>query len=154
MSNFKDGTYKLLYIFVSGTYYPIGCLTSQSFSEQSDMLDTTTRQNAGGWKTSIPTNQSYNISFSGLITTDNKGGAILTYNDIQALKRSRTLINWKTNNEATGYSDFGMGYITSLSNDAEVDSAIGFSAEIMGYGEPVLQLDTQENLNYTLNVTI
>jgi predicted secreted protein len=154
MSNFKDGTYKLLYIFVTDTYYPIGCLTSQSFSEQSDMLETTTRQNAGGWKSSIPTNQSYNISFNGLITTDNKGGAILTYNDLQSLKRSRTLINWKTNNESTGYSDFGMGYIQSLSNNAEVDSAIDFSCEIVGYGEPVLQLDTQENLNYTLNVTI
>jgi len=154
MSNFKDGTYKLLYIFVSGTYYPIGCLTSQSFSESADMLETTTRQNAGGWKTSIPTNQSYNISFSGLITTDNKGGTILTYNDLQALKRAKTLINWKTNNESTGFSDFGMGYITSLDNNAEVDSAIDFSAAIEGYGEPVLQLDTQENLNYTLNVTI
>jgi len=154
MSNFKDGTYKLLYIFITDTYYPIGCLTGQSFSEQSDMLDTTTRQNAGGWKSSIPTNQSYNISFNGLITTDNKSGAILTYNDLQSLKRSRTLINWKTNNESTGYSDFGMGYIQSLSNNAEVDSAIDFSCEIVGYGEPVLQLDTQENLNYTLNVTI
>jgi predicted secreted protein len=154
MSNFKDGTYKLLYIFVSGIYYPIGCLTSQSFSESADMLETTTRQNAGGWKTSIPTNQSYNISFSGLITTDNKGGTILTYNDLQALKRAKTLINWKTNNESTGFSDFGMGYITSLDNNAEVDSVIDFSASIEGYGEPVLQLDTQENLNYTLNVTI
>lgn len=154
MSNFKDGTYKLLYIFVVDTYFPIGCLTGQSFSEQSDMLDTTTQQNAGGWKSSIPTNQSYNISFNGLITTDNKSGTILTYNDLQLLKRNKTLINWKTNNESTGYSDFGMGYIQSLSNNAEVDSAIDFSCEIVGYGEPVLQLDTQENLNYTLNVTI
>ena len=154
MSDFKNGVYKLLYIFVEGEYFPIGCLTSNSFSEQADMLDTTTRQNAGGWKSSIPTNQSYNISFNGLITTDNKSGAILTYNDLQSLKRNRTLINWKTNNESTGYSDFGMGYIQSLSNNAEVDSAIDFSCEIIGYGEPVLQLDTQENLNYTLNVTI
>ena len=47
-----------------------------------------------------------------------------------------------------------MGYITSLSNNAEIDSFIDFSAEIIGYGETVTQLDTQENLNYTLNVTI
>ena len=154
MSDFKNGTYKLLYIYVSGEYYPVGCLTSNSFSEQSDMLETTTRQNAGGWKTSIPTNQSFSISFSGLITTNDRSGTILTYEDIKTLKRNKTLINWKSNSEVTGYSDFGMGYINSLSNDAEIDSLISFSAEIVGYGEPVTQLDTQENLNYTLNVTI
>jgi len=154
MSDFKNGTYKLLYIYVSGIYYPIGCLTNNSFSEQSDMLDTTTRQNAGGWKTSIPTNQSFSISFSGLITTNDRSGTILTYNDLQTLKRNKTLINWKSNSENTGYSDFGMGYISSISNDAAIDENISFSAEIVGYGEPVTQLDTQENLNYTLNVTI
>ena len=152
--DFKNGTNKLIYIYVVDTYFPIGCLTSNSFSEQSDMLDTTTRQNAGGWKTSIPTNQSYNISFSGLISTNDKSGTILTYDDLRILKRNKTLINWKTNNELTGYSDFGMGYIDSISNDAEVDSFISFTSNIVGYGEPVTQLDTQENLNYTLNVTI
>ena len=154
MSDFKNGTNKLLYIYVVDTYFPIGCLTSNSFSEQSDMLDTTTRDNAGGWKTSIPTNQSYNISFSGLITTSDKSGTILTYDDLRLLKRNRTQIYWKTNSEITGYSDFGRGYISSLSNDAAVDENISFSCEIVGYGEPVTQLDTQENLNYTLNVTI
>jgi len=154
MSDFKNGANKLLYLYVDGEYFPIGCLTSNSFSEQSDMLDTTTRQNAGGWKTSIPTNQSYNISFNGLITTNDKSGTILTYDDIQTFKRNRTQINWKTNSEITGYSDFGMGYIRSFSNNAEIDSFIDFSCEIVGYGEPVTQLDTQENLNYTLNVTI
>jgi len=154
MSDFKNGSNKLLYIYVSGDYYPIGCLTSNSFSEQSDMLETTTRQNAGGWKTSIPTTQSYNISFSGLVTTSDLSGTILTYKDLQDLKRNKTLINWKSNTENTGYSDFGMGYISSISNDAAIDENISFSAEIVGYGEPVTQLDTQDNLNYTLNVTI
>jgi len=154
MSDFKNGANKLLYLYVDGEYFPIGCLTSNSFSEQADMLDTTTRQNAGGWKTSIPTNQSYNITFNGLITTNDKSGTILTYDDLQTLKRNRTKINWKTNSELTGYSDFGMGYISSLSNDAAIDENISFSCEIVGYGEPVTQLDTQDNLNYTLNVTI
>ena len=154
MSNFKNGTSKILYIYSNGDYYPVGCLTGNSFSEEAEMLETTTRENAGGWRSSIPTKQSYSISFSGLVTTDNKSGTILTYNDLQTLKRSKTLINWKTNNEQTGYSDFGKGYIRSISNNAEVDSFIDFSCEIEGFGEPVLQLDTQEALNYTLNVTI
>jgi len=154
MSNFKNGTFKLLYIFVTDTYFPIGCLTSNSFSEQSDMLETTTRQNSEGWKSSIPTNQSFSISFNGIITTDDKSGTILTYEDLKTFKRDKTLISWKTNLEDTGFSEFGMGYIRSLSNNAEVDSFIDFSCEIEGYGKPVTQLDTQENLNYTLNVTI
>lgn len=154
MSDFKNGTYKLLYIYLVDDYYPIGCLTANSFSETADMLDTTTRQNAGGWKTSIPTNQSYSISFSGLVTTSDKGGLILTYKDIQDLKRNRTKINWKSNTENPGYSDFGTGYISSLSQEANVDENISFSAEIVGYGQPVTQLDVQEALNYTLNTVI
>lgn len=154
MSDFNNGTYRLLYIYVDGEYFPIGCLINNSFSEQSDMLGTTTRQNAGGWKTSIPTNQSYNISFSGLVTANDRSGAILTYDKIKSLKRSKTLINWKSNNEQEGYSDFGLGYISSLSVNAEIDSFIDFSAEIIGYGEPITQPDDNDNLNYTLNVTI
>ena len=154
MSDFKNGTYKLFYIYVEGDYYPVGCLTSNSFSEDSEMLDTTTRQNAGGWATSIPTLPSYSISISGLITTNNKEGAILTYNDLQTFKRNKVKLNWKMNTENTGYSDFGMCYIKSISNDAAIDENISFTAEIIGYGEPVTQLDVQEALNYTLNVTI
>lgn len=154
MSDFNNGTYRLLYIYVNGSYYPIGCLTSNSFSETSEMLDTTTRQNAGGWTTSIPTNQSYSISFSGLVTSNNDEGNRLIYDDIKALKRNKTLLNWKIDNEKTGYSDFGMGYINSLSVNAEIDSFIDFSAEITGYGEPITQTDDNDALNYTLNVTI
>ena len=154
MSDFKNGNLKLLYLYIGGEYFPIGCLTSNSFSETSDMLDTTTRQNANGWKTSIPTNQSYNISFSGVTTTSDKGGTILTYDDLQTLKREKTKISWKTFSEVPLYSDFGEGYINSISNDAAVDENITFSAEIVGYGEPVNQLDAEEYLNYTLNVII
>ena len=154
MSDFKNGNLKLLYLYVGGEYFPIGCLTSNSFSEQSDMLDTTTRQNANGWKTSIPTNQSYNISFSGLSTITDNSGTILTYDDLQTLKREKTKISWKTNSEKLAYSDFGEGYISSISNGAAVDENITFSAEIVGYGEPVNQLDTEEFLNYTLNTII
>ena len=154
MNDLKKGNSKLFYIYKDGAYYPVGCLTSNSFSESAEMLGTTTRQNAGGWKTSKPTNQSYSISLGGLATTSDKDGSIITYKDLQDYKRSRTLLNWKTNSELTGYSDFGMCYITDLDNNAEVGSFIDFTASIEGYGEPVTQLDTQENLNYTLNVTI
>jgi hypothetical protein len=154
MSDFKNGTDKLLFLYIDNVYVPIGCLTSNSFSEESEMLGTTTRQNAGGWKTSIPTLQSFNISFDGIVSKTNKSGSIVSYDDLQTLKRTKIKVDWKTSSEKVGYSDFGMGYINVLSNNAEIDSFISFSAEIIGYGEPVTQLDTQATLNYTLNVTI
>ena len=60
-----DGGYSILYIKWVDEFLPIGCLTSDSFSEEIEMLETTTRDN-GGWKTSTPTNQNYNISFDGI----------------------------------------------------------------------------------------
>ena len=154
MSDFKNGESKLIYIYVDGDYIPIGCLTSNGWSESADLLETTTRDNAGGWKTLIPTNQSYTINFDGLITTNDRSGTILTYDELRKLKRNKTEIAWKINSELTGYSDFGRGYIVSLSNTAEIDQFISFSCEIVGYGEPITITDTEEALNYTLNVTI
>ena len=154
MADFSNGLYKIVYIYVNGDYKPIGCLTSNSFSENAEMLETTTRTNANGWRTSIPTMQSYTISLSGLITENNREESILTYRDLQTLKRAKTKISWKINTANPLKSDYGSGYINSLSNNAEIDSFIDFSAEIVGYGEPYENVDVQDQLNYTLNVTI
>ena len=53
-----NGTYKVLSIKLDGVFLSVGLLTSNSFSENIEMLDTTTRDN-GGYKTSTPTTQSY-----------------------------------------------------------------------------------------------
>ena len=153
MADFTNGTYKLIYIFLNGEYFPIGCLTSNSFSETSDMLDTTTRQNSNGWKTSIPTNQSYNISFSGLVTSSNKSNTIVSFGDIKKLKRDKTLVSWLINLEEGGLNEIGTGYIDSLSNDAEIDSFVSFTGQIVGYGQPVTA-SGEYSLNYTLNANI
>lgn len=154
MSDFTNGVYKLIYIYINGAYVPIGCLTSNSFSETAETLETTTRQNAEGWRTSIPTMQSYTISLSGLVTGNDRGETILTYRDLQTLKRNKTKFSWKIATNDPTKADFGSGYITSLSNNAEIDSFIDFSAEIQGYGKPYESIDVQDQLNYTLNVTI
>lgn len=154
MSNYKNGTEEILYLDVSGTYYPIGCLTGNGFNEGVDMLETTTRENSDGWKTSIPTQQSYNIPFDGVVTTSDISGTVITYEDLMDLKRAKTKVAWKINSEMTGYSDVGYGYIRSLSKNAETDTFISFSAEIVGYGQPSRILDTGVYLNFTLNQTI
>ena len=129
MNDYKEGKYKVFKIKVSGTYYPVACLTSNSFNEQIEMLDTTTRDNEG-WKTSIPTWQDYTVSLSGLIDENDN---IVTYSYLENLKRNRTIFDWQLEDEIDGIYDEGRGFITSLSNDANVDDYISFSAEVQGY---------------------
>lgn len=152
MFEFKNGTYKLLEIKYDGIFYPIGCLTSNSFNEKSDTLETTTRENEGGWKTSIPTNQSYNISFSGLSTKTDKGNTIIPYYVLKEFKRDKTRVEWKIRSEREGYFETGFGYITSLSDSAEIDSFISFNGEMQGYAKPITSKTNQ--LTLTLNAKI
>jgi len=134
--NFEKGTNKILYIDLGGTFFPVGCLTDNSFSEAVEVLDTTVRTNTDGWSSVVPTRQSYNISFNGVLTLDDAGGSILAYSSLQLFKRGRTKINWRINSQV-GDTDSGTGYITSLSNSAAIDEFVSFSGEIVGVGLPV-----------------
>ena len=125
-----DGTYSLLYIKWEDEFLPIGCLTTDSFSEEVEMLDTTTRDNEG-WKTSTPTNQSYNLSFDGIVENTNFNGGDFTkisLDRLRVLKRSRTLVEWKTQDNNLTFVDSGKGYITSLSDSANNEEFITFNA--------------------------
>tara|TARA_R110000803_G_scaffold129588_1_gene196816 strand:- start:3134 stop:3628 length:495 start_codon:yes stop_codon:yes gene_type:complete len=133
-----DGAYSILYIKWENEFLPIGCLTSDSFNEDIEMLDSTTRDNAG-WRTSTPTNQSYNISFDGIVKNTNFNGGDFTkisLDRLRVLKRNRALIEWKTQDNNLTFIDSGFGHITSLSKDASTDEFISFSANIEGYGAP------------------
>jgi predicted secreted protein len=143
--SFLNGNTKLISIFKGDNYFPIGCLTSNSFSESSEVLETTTRDSIGGWKTFLPTNQSYSISFSGLVTTDDIGGTVVSYDDLVNLKRNKTQIFWRSQNEKTGYFNSGRGYIVSLSDSAEIDNFIQFDGEIQGFSFPEVLTPSQAN---------
>lgn len=133
----SNGTYKILYIKSGTEYFPIGCLTENEFSEEVQMLNSTTRDNSDGWGSGVPTRQSYTISFSGLSTFDDLGETIIDYAMLQSLKRARTKIDWKIYSSLGGDTDSGSGYITSLSNAATVDEYVSFSGEIIGTGLPI-----------------
>jgi len=134
--NYTDGTYKILYIKQDGSYLPIGCLTSNSFNESVEMLDTTTRDNSNGWTTSRPTTQSYDISFDGLITQELALSTKITYGVLKQLKRSRELVEWKIEDDS-GNIDYGSAYITALGDSATIDELTTFNGSLKGYGEPV-----------------
>ncbi len=129
------GTNRILQIKYVGTFFPIGCITDNSFSESSEMLDTTVRTNVDGWVSSIPVKQTYNISFNGLLELVETGN-ILTYATIETLKRDRVKIDWRILSSGGGNIDTGSGFITSLGNSAAIDEFVSFTGEIIGIGVP------------------
>lgn len=135
---FINGTNNVLYIQIDGEYLPIACLTSNSFEEDIDTLETTTRDNAG-WKTYTVLNQGFTISFEGLIinTFFAKGDFTkVSLDKLRDLKRNRTLINWQIKDDELQFVDSGQGYIVGLSSGSSIDEYVSFSGTILGYGQP------------------
>ena len=137
---FINGSLRILYIKIDGVYLPIACLTSNSFTESVQMLDTTVRTNRNGWSSSVPTIQKYSISFSGLITNDIASDVKATYRAIENIKRQRQLLDWKID-DGNGNPYYGQSYITNLSNDSNIDEFVSFSGSLVGQGEPSSDLD-------------
>ena len=132
MANFVQADEKILYIQQDGDLLPVACLDNNSFSESSDEIDTTTRDN-NGWKTSLPTNQSYEISFSGLVENNPTDSSKTTFFDVFSFKRSRTLVYWQDG--LTGNYNFGQGYITEVTEESPASDLISFSATLKGFGK-------------------
>lgn len=138
MDTVYNGYDQILYITYNSVELPIGCLTSNGFTENIEFIDTTTYDN-GGWKTSAPTFQSYSISFEGLETlTLNLGATTYSYDILRVMKRDRILLQWRI--EVNGvFSDTGSGYITELTENATSGELLSFSGTIEGYGNPTIQ---------------
>ena len=129
---FINGEDRILYLDVDGTYQPIGCLISDSFNESAEMLGTTVRTNENGWKSSIPTNQSFSVSFDGLITKDSVIDGLTTYYDLKTLKRNREVLSFKL-----GDDEKFNAIITSLSDSANIDEFTSFNGELQGVGTTI-----------------
>jgi hypothetical protein len=133
------GEDRILYIKVNGQWLPIGCLTTNSFSESVEMMDTTTRDNQG-WSTSIPLVQQYEISFEGIqINTTMNGGnfGVASYDKLKLLKRDKILLEWKIQGSEYPTVDYGKFYITSISDSNAVGEFIIFSGSATGFGKPL-----------------
>ena len=132
-----DGTYNILYLDIGQGFLPVGSLTANSFSETVETLDTTNIEN-GGWKTYVLTKQEYTINFSGVAINSLYAGGDNTkfsYDVIKIIKRNRTLIDWRVEDDA-GNLDYGKCYITDLSSESNIDEFISFNATLLGYGVP------------------
>ena len=130
---FTIGTYKLLEILKNGVWLPIGCLTSNSFQEETETIQSNGSGNKDGWVSSRATNQSYNISFSGLLLDEPFLDTNVTYYNLITYKRSKILVDWRVIDE-NDKVEYGKGYINELSNTASVDEFISFDGSIIGFG--------------------
>lgn len=132
-----DGTYDLLYLDFGSGFLPVGCLTSNGFSEDVETLDSTTKEN-GGWRTQVLTNQSYEITFSGIaINTIYSGDTTkYSYDVLKILKRGRVLLDWKIEDSVDGNIESGKAYITNLSSNSSIGQFVSFDGTLIGYGKP------------------
>src|SRR5690606_7700605 len=117
---------------------PIGCLTSDAFVEEAEMIDTTTRQN-NGWETSRPILQRFSVDFSGLAINSKFTGGYLdnvSYDKLVTLKRSRDIQTWKLSTLNEQFIHSFTGYISSLSDAAPSGEFVSFEGTITGIGAP------------------
>ena len=130
------GSESLFYIVRNGILFPVCCLTSNPIDENAEMMETTTRDNEG-WRTSMPTLQSYSIALEGFMTFDDViGQNIISYRELRRIKRNKELIVWVIKTLGGQYVDSGKAYIDKISFTDPVDDFIGFSASLVGYGIP------------------
>lgn len=137
--DFINGHERILYIKEDSIWHPVACLTSNPFSEEVDMMQTTTRE-SNGWETSRPVSQRYSITFEGLqILTANDTGdtSKMSYDRLKVIKRNRQKIEWKIEDSNSMFLDEGYGYIKDIGEGNEVGEFLTFSGSIVGYGEPV-----------------
>ena len=122
------GEKKILYIKVGANWLPIGCLVNTPINENTDFLPTTTRE-SNGWETQRPTNQNYTIDVEAYTTTD---VTKISYNGLKALKRSRSLVEWKLEDDID--REVGFAYISQIGETSEVGQFLQFSLTLTGQG--------------------
>lgn len=138
--DFVNGQDRILFVKYNGIYMPIGCLTGNNFDKTVEMLDTTTRDNKDSWSTSVPSLQSYSISFSGIQVNSTLTGGnfnIASYDKLTDLSDNRIRIEWKIQGSVFPVVNYGEGYISSLGEVNNVGEFMSFSGTITGYGKPL-----------------
>lgn len=137
-----SGNDSILFIKWTGVYVPIGCLTENGMTEETELLPTTTQQ-TNGWRTSRANLQSFSLNFTGLqVFTITNNTSLLSYDRLQTIKRNRTLIEWREE-RGNGLVQEGKGIITQLTGTNAVNVDAEFSGTIQGFGSPKLILEGQ-----------
>lgn len=130
------GQERILHLKENGTstWFPIACLVSNEITQNTDFLDTTTRENQGH-RTSVPADQDYELSFNAILPDDDDTVGKLGLKQLREFKLNQTYLDWKLEALFKNFTDVGTCYISSLSEPAAVDGFIEFSGSLRGYGK-------------------
>lgn len=141
---FYKGKNSILYIKVLGEYIPISCLSNNSIVESADFIN---KSVGGGWTSIIPTRQRYAIEFEGYQVDESD----LSYEELRSFKRNRTRIEWKISTADNLFIEEGFGYISNLTQNAEIGEMVTFSGVITGYGIPISSTLKRGDFNNDFN---
>ena len=112
---------------------PVGCLLSNNLAESISFIKTCkSTQNMA--QTQLPQLHSYSISFEAVYSTDQ---AIIGWDQLKDLGRSRTMMDWSMINTDTNEGDAGEGFLESLEISGSSEDFVKFTGVITGYGEIV-----------------
>ena len=89
---------------------PVGCLLSNSLSESISFIKTCTSTQEMGQK-QLGQLHSYSVNFEAVYAVDQ---AIIGWNDLKDLGRSRQIMDWSMINLDTNEGDAGEGFLESL----------------------------------------
>jgi len=148
-TDFYNGSNSILYIKFNEVFAPVACLTSHSISEVTDALETSVNVSQGAsWRTYTPDYQAYDLQASGLKINDQSGEfeARVSLPKLKTLKRNRVIFEWEVRTEGGDFIESGTGFITSLTENADVGEFINFDVSIKGVGE--LTSFAQDNVSF------
>ena len=109
---------------------PVGCLLSNNLAESISFIKTCkSTQNMA--QTQLPQLHSYSVSFEAVYSTDQ---AIIGWDELKDLGRSRTMMDWSMINTDTNEGDAGEGFLESLEISGTSEDFVKFTGVITGYG--------------------
>lgn len=109
---------------------PVGCLLSNGLSEQISFIKTCKSTQEMGQK-QLGQLHSYSVSFEAVYAVD---AAVITWNDLKTLGRSRQIMSWSMINTDTNEGDAGEGFLENLEITGVSEDFVKFAGTITGYG--------------------
>ena len=109
---------------------PVGCLLSNTLAESISFLKTCKSTQDMAQK-QLGQLHSYSINFEAVYAVDQ---AIIGWNELKNLGRSRQIMAWSMINTDTDEGDAGQGFLESLEISGSSDDFVKFTGTITGYG--------------------
>jgi len=127
--------YSVLFsIWDTDAYEPIACVTSNTLTENVELIETRTKCNPGNVDREADA-YTYEISVDGVYIDEDVDTARQSHRKLATLMRAKTTITWRLSTGITSpTAEYGTGIITSLELTGEAEGNATFTATISGIG--------------------